>query len=102
MPSNAPQALEHCTGKKIIGFVRNAIQATGDLGRANTDTRTFIFEDGTGFTFTSGGAYWDESAGSIEKALISEHKRLEEAATDHARIGELRETIQKARNVVEA
>ena len=86
--SNSKDCLRTQVGKRIIGVLFDALP----LGRVDlrAGNKTFVFEDGTGFTFTSKGAFWEESASEVGRALaakmaeLDEHKRTMESVLELA------------------
>jgi len=65
--SNTPDAFRECVGKTIVGVLFDACPAhRADLKKGN---KTFVFEDGTGFTVSSGGTFWQEPAEQISRAI---------------------------------
>ena len=78
--SNTKDAVRELIGKRIVGVLFDTIP----LGRADLSagTKTLVFDDGTGFTVTSHGAFWRESENAIARAGDAARARLENAKRD--------------------
>lgn len=62
--SNTIECMKSCVDKRIVGV----IEGLGDESSGYSN-RTFVFEDGTGFTFNSNGAFWTEDADTVRNWL---------------------------------
>lgn len=94
--SNTTELFESAVGKKIIGVLLNfsgAPQLAGD----QVGNRTYIFDDGSGLTFRSNGAFWGES----RKSILGELRRRRSEAERLHKASALLETIEslEARSV---
>lgn len=84
--SNTHDCIKATRGLTIVGFLFDALPlGRSDLSRG---TKTLVFSDGTGLTFSSSGSYWPESAVDIQRAI----KRME---------GQLRATQENYEAVLE-
>lgn len=72
--SNTTECMKECVGRRIVGVLF-------DVGRsAEYPSKTFIFEDGTGFSFASNGSFWQEPSDKIATAInrhLNELRALE-------------------------
>ena len=74
--SNTKECVRACIGKRIVAVLIDAVPAhMPDLSRG---VRTFVFDDGTGFSFSSKGSYWLDGVGSIRLAVKAKRAALEE------------------------
>lgn len=65
--SNTTECIESLIGHSVIGVLIGALPVgRADLARG---TRTLVLDDGTGFTFTSNGSFWRETAEDIRRAV---------------------------------
>jgi hypothetical protein len=78
--ANTLECIEEFKGQALRGVLtgnrKNAITGV-------TSTKTLIFEDGRGLTFSSNGSYWTESAEEIAervKKIVGELERAGESA----------------------
>ncbi len=73
--SNSRECLAALRDKRIVGFMENALP----IGRADlaSGTKTLVFEDGSGFTFSDHGSFWHESADDVARALNRVRAQLE-------------------------
>ena len=77
--ANTKDCVRDLIGKKIVGVLFDALPVSHrDL---QTGTKTLVFDDGTGFTFNSRGAFWRETKKDITRAvgLREQELRLIEA-----------------------
>ena len=72
--ANTKDCVRDLIGKKIVGVFFNALPAGHQDLQAGT--KTFIFDDGTGFTFNSRGAFWNETADNIARAVKLKEQEL--------------------------
>jgi len=78
--SNTKDCFRECVGKKIKGVLFDALPV-GDRHIA-IGTKTLVFDDGSGLTITSGGAFWIESATEIGRAIEIKRSELEDNRRD--------------------
>ncbi len=71
--ANTKDCVRDLIGKKVVGVLFNALPIHPHL---QTGTKTLIFDDGTGFTFNSRGAFWKETAKDITRAVGSKEQEL--------------------------
>jgi len=72
--ANTQDCIRDLIGRTIVGVLFNALPTTRrDLASGN---KTFVFEDGTGFTFSSKGTFWSETATDIARAVNTKHSEL--------------------------
>lgn len=72
--ANTREAVRELIGKKIVGVLFDALPLNrADLRSGN---KTLVFEDGTGFTFNTNGAYWNENAEDVKRAVQAVEKSL--------------------------
>lgn len=65
--SNTSDCFRASIGKKVVGFYERG-EYSGVL-ECTLTKRTLVFDDGTGLTFCSNGAYWLESAEEVRRAI---------------------------------
>ncbi len=65
--SNTKDCFRVCVGKSIKGVLFDALPVSRD--DLADGTKTLVFEDGTGLTVASNGAFWLESEKDIERAI---------------------------------
>ena len=72
--SNTKDAVRELIGRRIVGVLFDTLP----LGRAdlNSGTKTLVFDDGSGFTFTAHGTFWQESQQEIARAVSVAQKQL--------------------------
>ena len=75
--SNTKECFSECVGKRVVGVLFGALPV-GDRDIASR-TKTFVFDDGSGITFSSNGSFWPDSAKDVRRAV--ELKRDELNAT---------------------
>lgn len=65
--SNTVECMRAVVGKKVIGVLVEAFP----LGRRDlaSGTKTFVFDDGTAFTFSTKGTFWTESKEDVKRAV---------------------------------
>jgi hypothetical protein len=73
--SNTRGCFSGCIGRKIIGVLFN-------IHRSLERTKTFVFDDGTGFTISDNGSFWREQADDIRDAIIPLQQRLKETSEE--------------------
>ncbi len=72
--ANTHDCIRGLIGKTIVGVLFNALPTNRrDLASGN---KTLVFEDGTGFTFSSKGTFWSETATDIARAVNTKHEEL--------------------------
>ena len=72
--ANTQDCIRDLIGKTIVGVLFNALPVKhGDLA---VGTKTLVFDDGTGFTFNSRGAFWAETADDTTKAVKKKRDEL--------------------------
>ncbi len=71
--ANTKDCVRDLINKKVVGVLFDALPITQDLSRG---TKTLIFDDGTGFTFNSRGAFWRETAKDITRAVGLKEQEL--------------------------
>lgn len=89
--ANTRQAAEYCRGRTIKGVVFDA-DRSGMMAMLDDEGTyiTFIFDDGSGFTFApSSGAYWAENAHAIQRLLAQTKQKLETTSKDLKAVLEL-------------
>lgn len=69
--SNTRDCFREVVGKRVKGVLFDECPSPSSPG-----TKTLIFEDGTGLTIASSGAYWRESAATIKQAVEVKKKQL--------------------------
>lgn len=74
--SNTRGCFSACIGRKIIGVLFN-IHKTIDNG-----TKTFVFDDGTGFTVSDNGSFWRETSDEIRRAIDPIKQRLQQTSEE--------------------
>lgn len=73
--SNTKDCFRECIGKKVIGVLFDALPRNRkDL---SAGTKTLVFDDKTGLTITSEGAFWLETKEEIEFAVHERRRELE-------------------------
>jgi hypothetical protein len=72
--SNTKECVRELVGRRIVGVLFNALPLN-DRSLASGN-KTLVFEDGTGFTFSSNGSYWQESAENVRRAVVVEEREL--------------------------
>ena len=78
--ANTRDCVRDLIGKKIVGVLFDALPVSHrDL---QTGTKTLVFDDGTGFTFNSRGAFWKETAKDITRAVELKKQELHAIETD--------------------
>jgi hypothetical protein len=78
--ANTKDAVRELIGKRIVGVLFDALPAQrADLRKGN---KTLVFDDGTGFTFNSKGAFWTEIAEDVSRAVAIVERELRSAETD--------------------
>ena len=80
--SNTRECFSECVGRRIIGVLFHALP----VGRRDlaAGTKTLVFDDGTGLTFTGNGAYWQEPADEIARAVAERRRALDAAKNEIA------------------
>ena len=72
--SNTKEAVRELIGRKVVGVLFDALPINkADLQSGN---KTLVFEDGSGFTFSSNGSFWRETTNDIGRAVAILEKRL--------------------------
>lgn len=67
--ANTRECIEDIIDRRVVGCLFDALPVgRKDLARG---TRTLILDDGTGFTFTSNGSFWRESAEDVARAVAA-------------------------------
>ena len=89
---NTKDCVRDLIGKKVVGVLFNALPIQRDLRprlrrevihRDNEPgTKTLIFDDGTGFTFNSRGAFWKETTKDIARAVERKERELRSIEAD--------------------
>ncbi len=74
--SNTRGCFSGCIGRKIIGVLFNIHRSL------ESGTKTFVFDDGTGFTVSDNGSFWREHADDIRHAIIPLQQRLKETSEE--------------------
>lgn len=78
--ANTQNCVRAIVGKKIVGVMFDALPVQRrDLASGN---KTLVFDDGSGFTFTSGGAFWLENADDVARAVALKRDELEAVQRD--------------------
>ena len=72
--ANTHDCIRDLIGKTIVGVLFNALPVNQQS--IATGTKTLVFDDGTGFTLNSRGAFWSETADDITKAVKKKHHDL--------------------------
>ena len=75
--SNTKECFRECVGKTVKGVLFCALPIN-DRDIASR-TKTLVFDDGTGLTFSDNGSFWPEHASDVRRAV--ERKRDELNAT---------------------
>lgn len=73
--SNTKDCVRDQIGKRIVGVLFDALPLSDR--RLAAGNKTFVFEDGSGFTFSSSGSFWEERADDIKRAVNRQRERLE-------------------------
>jgi hypothetical protein len=68
--SNTKDAFRYAIGRTVVGVLFDGLP---------TCTKTLVFDDGTGLTLSSSGAFWTESAEDVQRAIGLVRERLEDA-----------------------
>jgi hypothetical protein len=78
--SNTKECFRECVGKKVKGVLFNALPfGSRELAHG---TKTLIFDDGSGITFSNNGTYWRELPEEVTRAIKNAKKELEDAVVD--------------------
>ncbi len=70
--ANTSDCIRDLMGKTIVGVLFNPVNRR-DLATGN---KTLVFDDGTGFTFSSSGTFWSETAKDIARAVNEKQGEL--------------------------
>lgn len=75
MTANTRDCIRGFIGQKVVGVLFDTLPLNRkDLARG---TKTLIFEDGRGLTFSDNGSYWPESAEEVKRAVEQTRRHLE-------------------------
>ena len=82
--SNTKDCFRECVGKRIKGFLFDALPISDRSLSAGT--KTLIFEDGSGLTISSNGSFWLEDAKEIARAVGYRRDELQKTQNELAEI----------------
>lgn len=72
--ANTHDCIRDFIGKTVVGVLFDALPVNRrDLASGN---KTLVFDDTTGFTFSSEGTFWSETAKDIARAVQKKHDEL--------------------------
>ena len=71
--ANTKDCIRDLIEKRVVGVLFDALPLSPSLALG---TKTLLFDDGTGFTFNSRGAFWSETAIDISKAVKKKQDEL--------------------------
>lgn len=84
--ANTKACIQQFIGRKVIGVLFDALPVNhADLSKG---TKTLVFDDGRGLTFSSKGSFWSDSPDDVRRAVRQVRDRL--SATQHDLAGVLR------------
>lgn len=79
--SNTKECFRECVGKRVKGVLFDALPNGGRKDLSN-GTKTLIFEDGTGLTFSANGSFWRETNEEVHRAIERVRHELENNKKD--------------------
>lgn len=80
--SNTKECFREVVGKRVTGFLFDALPSSrSDL---RDGTKTLVFDDGTGLTIAANGSFWRELSEDVSRAISIKRKELEATKRDIA------------------
>jgi hypothetical protein len=77
--ANTKDCFRECIGKRVVGVLFDALP----LNRYSiAGSKTLLFDDGSGLTICSNGAFWLESSENIKRAVEEARAKLLQVQSD--------------------